>query len=165
MAGELNGTNVFLEVFNRDTGLWAAMAGELSNSSQLTNGLIEITNKSSVSFTTFLEDSGTQNLVLSGDWVFNSDADFQFVRTAANAKTKEQFRQLRGAPSSGGLLDTYEGLIASAADTSPDGDKLTSAFTINMTGAFALYQALLTLKNSASEFVKNASGGQVFVRS
>ncbi len=164
MAGELNGTSVFLEVFNTDTGRWAVMAGELSSAPALTNGLVEVTSKSSNSFQEFLTGKGTQSFVLTGDWVFNDDVDFQFVRDAANAKSKELFRILRG-PSATGTVDQFEAIVSTAADSAPDGDKVTSNFTLNATGEFELVRTWLLVKNSAGENVKNSAGEQLYSRS
>ena len=164
MADELNGTSVFLEVFNTDTGLWAAMAGELTNTPTLTTALIEITNKSSASFTTFLEDQGRQSITLTGDWVFNSDVDFQFVRTAANNKSEELFRILRG-PTSDRTLDQFSALVATASDASPSDDKVTSSFSLTSSDEFDWFQTLLLLKNSANEPIKNSANEQLYSRS
>lgn len=164
MAGELDGTSVFLEVFNTDTGLWAPMAGELNSAPTLTNGLILITNKQSNSFVTILAGKGRQAIQLVGDWVFNSDADFQFVRDAANDKASVLLRILRG-PVATGKIDQFNAIVGNVGDSSPDGDKITSAFTFQTTGELELLYTLEAIQNSGAENVQNAGAEQIYSRS
>ena len=161
MAGELNGTSVFLEVFNTDTNTWGALGGELTGSPTWNNAFIEITSKATVSFIAFIEGKGRQSIQFAGEFIFNSDVDLQFVRDAANSKSKEMFRFLRDGADVSGEFDQYEALVANMADASPTDDSLTTSFTLNITGSpFKLRRVL----NSLLEFVKNAAGDQVYTR-
>lgn len=161
MAGELNGTVIFLEVFNRDTAEWGTLGGELTAQPTWNNALIEITSKATSSFMAFIEGKGQQSIQITGDWIFNSDVDYQFIRTAAAAKTKESYRFLRDAVSTSGEFDQFDGLVASLVDNSPTDDKVTSSFTINITGSpYALRKVL----NSLLENVKNVAGEQIYSR-
>lgn len=162
MPGEINGTSVFLEVFNKDTGEFGALAGELSAAPTINNALIEITSKATLSFQQFIEDEGIQSLQLTGDFIFNSDVDYQYVRDAANEKSVEIFRFLNGVSDATGDFDQYDAIINVLGDTSPDGDKLTTSLTLNMTKAPF---ELLILRTAALNIVRTADSNQILVRS
>ena len=131
-AGARNGTGIFVSMDTNVPGVtYVQIGGQNSYGLTLNNNLIDITNKSSAGFRELLPDEGTQSLDLSLDLNFNSEATFASLRTIAGTKADAAFQINMPA---GNLL--FVGMVASFADTSPDGDKLTASVTLNSTGSF-----------------------------
>lgn len=132
MAGEQNGTGIFVTMDTAVPGVtYVQIGGQNSHSLTLNNNLIDITNKSSASFRELLPDEGTQSIDLSLDLTFNSETAAAALRALAGSKGDASFRIVMPA----GNLD-FVGMVASLADTSPDGDKLTSSVSLQSTGSF-----------------------------
>ena len=131
-AGAQNGTGIFVAMDTAIPGAtYVQIGGQNSYGLTLNNSLIDITNKSSAGFRELLPDEGTQSIDLSLDLTFNSEVTFQSLRTVAGTKAPASFQINMPA----GML-LFVGMVASFADTSPDGDKLTASVTINSTGSF-----------------------------
>lgn len=131
-TGALNGTGIYVAM-NAGAG-YVQLGGQNSHSLTLNNGLIDITNKSSASFRELLPDEGIQSLDLTLDMTFNSETTFAALRAAAGTKADYPFQVTMTA----GALQ-FTGLIASFADTSPDGDKLSASVSIQSTGTITWY--------------------------
>ena len=131
-SGAQNGTGIYVAMDTAVPGAtYVQIGGQNSHSLTLNNSLIDITNKSSASFRELLPDEGTQSLDLTLDMTFNSEVTFLALRTLANSKGDASFQINMPA---GNLL--FVGMVASFADTSPDGDKLTASVSLQSTGSF-----------------------------
>ena len=131
-TGAENGTGIYVAMDTTVPGSsYVMIGGQNSHSLTLNNNLIDITNKSSASYREILTDEGTQSIDLTVELTFNSETTFTSLRTIANSKADAAFR----INMPGGNLD-FVGMVASFADTSPDGDKLTASVTIQSTGSF-----------------------------
>lgn len=131
-SGAKNGTGIYVSMDTAVPGVtYVQIGGQNSHSLTLNNSLIDITNKSSASFRELLPDEGTQSIDLSLDLTFNSQATFTSLRAIAGTKADAAFQINMPA---GNLL--LVGMVASFADTSPDGDKLTASVSIQSTGSF-----------------------------
>ena len=131
-TGAKNGTDIYVAMDTTVPGTsYVQIGGQNSHSLTLNNSLIDITNKSSASCRELLPDEGTQSIDLTLDLTFNSEATFSSLRSIAGTKADAAFRINMTA----GNLD-FVGMVASFADTSPDGDKLTASVTIQSTGSF-----------------------------
>lgn len=132
MAGELNGTNVFVAMEDpNNAGDYIAIGGQTSHTLTLNNNPIDITNKSSASFRELLAGEGLQSLDLTVELNFNSQAGYIAMRTMANSKAQANFRIAIGSTNIDGAFQ-----VASFADTSPDNDKLTSSVSLLSSGSF-----------------------------
>jgi|TARA_R110002167_G_scaffold36037_5_gene114710 predicted secreted protein len=130
-AGAQNGTGIYVAMDVAGGSTYVQIGGQNSHSLTLNNSLIDITNKSSASFRELLPDQGTQSIDLTLDLTFNSQTTFASLRTIAGTKADATFR----INMPGGNLD-FTGMVASFADTSPDGDKLSASVSIQSTGSF-----------------------------
>jgi len=110
------------------------IGGQNSHSLTLNNGLIDITTKDSASYRELLVDEGTQSVDLTLDLTFNSESTFASLRAAAGSKADYPFQINMPA---GNMA--FTGMVASFADTSPDGDKLTASVSIQSTGTVTWY--------------------------
>ena len=132
-SGVKNGTGIFVAMDAAVPGAdYVQIGGQNSHSLTLNNNIIDITNKTSASFRELLPDEGTQSIDLSLELVFNSEVTFAALKAIAGTKADASFRI--NLP--GGNLD-FVGMIASWAETSPDGDKLTAAVSLQSTDSFA----------------------------
>tara|TARA_R110000803_G_scaffold95344_2_gene163212 strand:- start:707 stop:1120 length:414 start_codon:yes stop_codon:yes gene_type:complete len=131
-TGAENGTGITVAM---DTAVGGSahvvIGGQNSHSLTLNNNIIDITNKSSASFRELLSDQGTQSIDLTLDITFNSETTAASLRAIAGTKADADFKINMPA---GDLI--FVGMIASYADTSPDGDKLTASVSIQSTGSF-----------------------------
>lgn len=133
MAGEQNGTDIFLALETSEgSAVYTIVGGQTVYGLTLNNNLIDITNKSSASFQTFLEGEGTQGIQVTLDLIFSSDTLQALLRTYAAAKTFANFRINMPV----GNLDFRAG-IASLADNSPDGAALTTNISLQSSGSFS----------------------------
>lgn len=129
----LNGTNVFVAMQPTPVvTVYTQIGGQNSHTLTLNNGIIDITNKSSAQFRELLAGQGTQSLDLSMELTFNSQVTFRQMRTAWKDKTLQGFQ----IDIDGTIAIIFEGMIATFNQTSPDGDKLTAAVTIQSSGSF-----------------------------
>jgi predicted secreted protein len=122
-TGAQNGTGIFVLMNGTQIG------GQNSHSLTLNNKLIDITNKSSASYRELLAGQGTQSVDLSLDLTFNSEVTAAALRVAADDISSETFTIVMPA----GTM-SFSGIVASYADTSPDGDKLSASVSIQSTG-------------------------------
>jgi len=132
-AGALNGTGVFVAMDSAvpPSPAYVQIGGQNSHSLTLNNNIIDITNKSSASFRELLPDEGIQSIDLSMEMTFNSEVTFLALKAMAGSKADASFEiDVAGAS----IL--FTGMIASFAETSPDGDKLTATVSIQSTGVF-----------------------------
>ena len=127
-TGAENGTGIFVLMGGVQIG------GQNSHSLTLNNQIIDITNKSSASFRELLPDQGTQSIDLTIDLTFNSEVTAAALRAAAGTKADQAFSIVMPAGSI-----AFQGMIASYADTSPDGDKLSASVSIQSTGAITWF--------------------------
>lgn len=127
-TGAENGTGIYVLMGGTQIG------GQNSHSLTLNNQIIDITNKSSASVRELLPDEGTQSVDLTIDLTFNSETTAAALRVAAGAKSDEAFTIVMPA----GTM-AFAGMIASYADTSPDGDKLSASVSIQSTGAITWF--------------------------
>ena len=131
-TGAQNGTGVFVALdVNVPGAAYVMIGGQNSHSLTLNNNIIDITNKSSASFRELLPDEGIQSIDLSLELTFNSEATFAALKALAGSKGDASF-QIDVA----GDLIQFVGMVASWAETSPDGDKLSATVSIQSTGAF-----------------------------
>ena len=131
-SGALNGTGITVAMDTTVPGAsWVVIGGQNSHSLTLNNQIIDITNKSSASFRELLPDEGTQSLDLALELTFNSEVTFAALRTLAGTKADASFQI-----DIGGALIDFVGMVASWADSSPDGDKLTASVSLQSTGSF-----------------------------
>jgi predicted secreted protein len=131
-SGALNGTGVFVAMDTVVPGTtYLMIGGQTSHSLTLNNNIIDITNKTSAQFRELLGGEGTQSIDLTLEMVFNSEVTFVSLRDLSFSKAIAAFEI-----DVGGILIQFEGMVASWADTSPDGDKLSSSVSIQSTGAF-----------------------------
>lgn len=126
------GISVLMDANNLPGSVYVMIGGQNSHTLTLNNGIIDITNKSSASFRELLPDEGTQSLDLTVELTFNSEATFKAVRAMAGTKALKAFRIV--IPTSGNI--DVECMIASFAETSPDGDKLTASVSFQSSGSF-----------------------------
>ena len=132
MAGEQNGTDIFLAIEDSEgSDTYTIIGGQTVYNLTLNNNLIDITNKSSASFTTFLEGEGIQNLAVTLDLIFSSDASAALLRGYAGAKTFANFRINMPI----GNLDFRAG-VPTLGDTSPDGAAMTNSISLVSSGSF-----------------------------
>lgn len=131
-AGALNGTGIFVAMDTDIPGVtYVMIGGQNSHSLTLNNALIDITNKTSAQFRELLADEGHQSIDLSMDMIFNSEVTFAALKTLAGTKALAAFEiDVDGAKIQ------FEGIVASWADTSPDGDKFTASVSIQSSGSF-----------------------------
>lgn len=129
-----NGTNVsvLMDANNLPGSVYVMIGGQNTHSLTLNNGIIDITNKSSAQFRELLGGQGTQSLDLTIELTFNSEATFVALRTAAGDKSIKAFRIV--IPTLGNI--DVECMVASFAETSPDGDKLSASVSLQSTGSF-----------------------------
>jgi len=133
-TGAINGTTVVVAMGDGEVvEAFTAIGGQNSHSMTLNNAIIDVTNKSSASFRELLADEGTQSLDLSVELTFNSEATFTLLKAAASAKTADNYQIARGG-------EVIEGpfMIASWAETSPDGDKLTASVSLQSQDAWTI---------------------------
>ena len=131
-TGALNGTSVTVLVEDSPAaGTYTVIGGQNSHTMTFNNAVIDITNKSSASFRELLAGEGTQSLDLGLELTFNSDAHFDIVKVSVDAKTALNYRIIRG-----GETITGPFMVASWAETSPDGDKLTASVSLQSQDAF-----------------------------
>ena len=133
-TGAINGTSVVVAMEETPGGAtFAAIGGQNSHSMTINNAVIDITNKSSASFRELLAGEGTQSLDLSIELTFNSEATFDLLKAAASDKSANVFQIARGG-------QVIEGpfMIASWAETSPDGDKLTASASLQSQDAWTI---------------------------
>jgi len=126
MAGELNGTTVIIS----DSVGEIVGQGELS----VTYGgtPIDISNKSYEDWITLLDDNlAAKQVVATGTFVYNSDAQFKLLRTNSWAGTQGTYTITFGATGET-LTGTYFGKVDS--DAAPHGDKVSSAVTFSSSG-------------------------------
>jgi len=131
-TGAQNGTSIYVSM-NPGGGM-TQIGGQNSHSLTLNNGLIDITTKDSASYRELLVDEGTQSVDLTLDLTFNSESTFASLRAAAGSKADYPFQINMPA---GNMA--FTGMVASFADTSPDGDKLTASVSIQSTGTVTWY--------------------------
>ena len=133
-TGAINGTSVLVAM--EDTpggGTFTAIGGQVSHSMTINNAVIDITNKSSASFRELLDGEGTQSLDLSLELIFNSEATFDKFKAAANDKSSNTYQIARGSE-----LIEVPMIIASWAESSPDGDKITASVSMQSSGAWTI---------------------------
>ena len=134
-TGAENGTGIYVAMDTAVPGVtYVQIGGQNSHSLTLNNSLIDITNKSSASFRELLADEGTQSIDLTLDMTFNSEVTFTSLRALAGTKSDASFQINMPA---GNLI--MVGMVASFADTSPDGDKLTASVSLQSTGSFTWF--------------------------
>jgi predicted secreted protein len=130
--GALNGTGIFVAMDTAIPGVtYVMIGGQNSHSLTLNNNIIDITNKSSASFRELLAGEGIQSIDLGLELTFNSEATFAALKAAAGTKAPASFQ----IDVAGALLE-FVGMVASWAESSPDGDKLTATVSIQSTGSF-----------------------------
>lgn len=133
MAGELNGTSVFVAMEDpQNAGQYLAIGGQTSHTLTLNNNPIDITNKSSAQFRELLASQGLQSLDLSLELQYNSDASYLALRALANSKGQANFRIAVGSTN---IDCAFQ--VASFGETSPDNDKLTNTVSLLSSGSFA----------------------------
>jgi len=130
MSGELNGTNLILQVLIGAT--WTFVGGEKNHTDASSLTPIDITNKGHSSFRTLLSGEGLMTKDVSGEFVFSSDAAYAYMQTAAKNKTIEQFRMFDGAD----YIKNTSMIVASVGQSSPDNDAITASVTLQSTGEF-----------------------------
>ena len=130
MSGELNGTNLILQVLIGST--WTFVGGEKTHTDSGSLTPIDITNKGSNSYRELMSGEGLMSKDVSAEFVFSSDAAFAYMQTAAQTKTIEQFRMFDGSE----FIKQTSMIVASVARTSPDGDATTATVTLQSTGEF-----------------------------
>ena len=131
-AGALNGTGIFVAMDTTVPGVtYVMIGGQNSHSLTLNNNIIDITNKSSASFRELLPDEGIQSIDLSLELTFNSEVTFAALKALAGSKSDAAFE----IDVAGDAIQ-FVGMVASWAETSPDGDKLTATVSIQSTGSF-----------------------------
>jgi len=126
MAGELNGTLVIIE----DSVGEIVGQGELA----ITYGgtPIDISNKSYQDWITLLDDElAAKQVVATGTFVYNSDAQYKLLRTNSWAGTHGTYTINFGATGET-LTGIFFGKVDS--DAAPHGDKVTSAVTFSSSG-------------------------------
>lgn len=132
MAGEQNGTDIFLALETSEgSSTYTIVGGQTVYNLTLNNNLVDITNKSSASFQTFLEGAGTQGINVTLDLIFSSDTLQALLRTYAGAKTFANYRINMPV----GNLDFRAG-VQTHGDSSPDGVALTTSVTLVSSGSF-----------------------------
>jgi|TARA_R100000789_G_scaffold90199_1_gene87621 predicted secreted protein len=163
-SGVLSGTDVFLRVLNTDTGHWESIGGQTSHSETLNNGPIDISNKIGVpSFREFLDVEGIQSIDITTEFVFNSQAAFEFIHNAAGNKSIELFQVQRGALDVGGA-DQFKLAVVSFQQTSQNGEALSATVGFQSSDSIELSVVFETL--SASDGLLKASDAtQLYVRS
>jgi predicted secreted protein len=130
--GALNGTGIFVAMDTAIPGVtYVMIGGQNSHSLTLNNNIIDITNKSSASFRELLAGEGIQSIDLGLELTFNSEVTFAALKALAGSKGDASFQ----IDVNGDLIQ-FVGMVASWAESSPDGDKLTATVSIQSTGAF-----------------------------
>lgn len=129
-VGAINGTGVFVAMDTTVPGVtYTQIGGQNSHSLTLNNALIDITNKTSAQVRELLSGEGIQSLDLTLELVFNSEVTFASLKEIAGTKEIAAFEiDVNGAQTQ------FEGIVASWADTSPDGDKLSASVSIQSSG-------------------------------
>ena len=131
-SGALNGTGVFVAMDVAVPGAsYVQIGGQNSHALTLNNNIIDITNKSSASFRELLPDEGIQSIDLSLELTFNSEVTFAALKALAGNKGDASFE----IDVNGDVIQ-FVGMVASWAETSPDGDKLTASVSLQSTGSF-----------------------------
>ena len=125
LLNTLNGSDVYLRVFDNVGGQWLNIGGQVSHSVTLNNAVIDITNKLSESVRELLHGEGTQTLDVTAEFVFSNDAAFKFVRDAARLRQIKLFQVWRGM----GDVDELAMMITSFAETANDGAATTASIS------------------------------------
>lgn len=86
------GLSLILSAETAVAGVYEVVGGMQTDSLTWNNEPVDITNKDSLSFRTFLEGAGTKSLDLSGSGVFSDDAGMELVRDAAEADDQLKFQ-------------------------------------------------------------------------
>jgi len=129
LDGTLNGTKVFLRVYDDTAKVWYVIAGEISNATTANNGAIDITSKVSNGFRCIMAEEGLQAYDITAELIFNDAVGFEFVRQSHLNKTIEQY-QIVKLDAANPVADSYRLYITSWAETAPDNDKLTCSVSM-----------------------------------
>lgn len=147
-VGLLNGTKCLLKTVI--SGQQVIIGGATSNSQELSNALIDITNKSSGQKRTLLEGEGEQTLNHSMTCFYSDDSGYQILRDRADAKSIDEYIFDYGDRSQ------TMNFGVNFADTVEKNAAVSSDFTFTSSGDFS---ALL----SEANFI--TSGGDNFITS
>ena len=133
LTGAINATGALLYMFDPLEGVdgaWAVIAGQQTNDHTLTTALLDMSNKDSLGFQEFLEDEGRQDLSDSATLVFNTDATYVALQTAARDKGIRRFLWARGPLDTAPGADTFEGFVSSFVDNAANDAVLAATVTI-----------------------------------
>lgn len=125
MAGEINGTDVGIAYDHNIDNIYADLGGIMTQSYTINNTPIDLTDKDSGSWTELMGGEGLQNVEITSEVIFSSDAVFSDIRSIALSKLSKPFRIVRG----GYRIDGFF-MVSNYTETSPDNDKLTASFTL-----------------------------------
>jgi len=147
--GALNGTDVFLRVF--DGVNWLNVGGQVSHSSTFNTALIDITNKFSGSVRELLSGEGSQNMDVTAEFIFVSDASFNLMQQAARTRSIMLFQVWRGM----GDVDELAMAVTSFAETVSDSAAVTASISFQSSDAIQ--------RSLAFEFFNVTPEGQFLV--
>lgn len=134
-AGILNGTDVPLLVSD-DNISFVEVCGESTSSDAFNNALIEVTNKCSEEFRTFIAGAGTRTLDITLEALHSEDPAYGIVLAAAINRTPIYCRRIIGD----WTLNTA-GLIPTASLSYGLNESVSNSITINSNGAYTFVKA------------------------
>jgi predicted secreted protein len=136
LTGAINGTDVYLRVYDSVGLEWLDIGGQVSHTSTLASGAIDITNKFSGKVRELMDVNGIQSIDVTAEFIFNSEASFKFMLNAANTQSTEVFQIWRGA----GVIrvDELSMKIVSVQETANDGAALTASVQFQSSSAISI---------------------------
>jgi len=135
----LNGSDVFIRVFNQNADAWQIVGGQLTHSESLTNQPIDVTHKQNGNVREFMDGEGLRTLDLTLDVIFSTDVAFDYIKQSFVDKTIERYEIINGLSDEGdaGTVDFFSSMVTAFAETSPDNDKTSASVTFTSTSVFA----------------------------
>ena len=132
MAGEINGTNLLMEV-STDGINYNVIAGQLEVTNTYTGTPIDISNKSFGDNVTLLDGEMSANgFSIGGNFVYNTSASYQALRDAQESGTILSF-VLSDLSSPNRWL--FDAAVTGLSDTIPQGAAVTTSLTLTSSGA------------------------------
>jgi len=127
MAGEINGTNIFIQKGASPTEIFGQMEATLTM-----NGTpIDISNKSLGDFVTLMDgEISSQQIVITGTMVYNVSDNYEAIKAEAFTGTQDDY----SITFTGGESYTGKFVPSGISDAIPHGDKVTTSVTFSSSG-------------------------------
>ncbi len=160
LLGALSGSNTFIRV--KTATDWLTIGGQTSHTQTSNNTAIDITCKQNGGQRDILPDAGLQSMDVTSELIFSNDTAFNFMKAASISRSIETYQIIKG--NTGDLvLDEFNAIVVSFAETAADNDKVTASVTFNSSSDWSIASQYEQLLASDGPLLTN-NGAPIFVR-